>query len=522
MKLRTMMLRTMKLRTAWLLACLLASVASQPLLAQVRGWDTGLDAQLDSIREAWRVPGMAVAVVSKGKVIYLKGYGLRDVDAKLPVTPDTKFAVASISKSFTVTTLAVLAKQGKIEWDGQVRDYLPDFRMYDPVVTERMTIRDLVTHRSGLARHDLMWAIGVYSREQLLERLRYLQPNRDFRTSWQYQNLMFTTAGYLAGKVNGTSWEELVRESVFKPLRMNATGTSFEDYTHGANIARPYALHDSGRLMLVPWRNTDPIAPTGGVHASLDDMTRYLIMHMQGGTFEGREIIAPVDSRAMQTPQMAMARPMTIEANEFPELSDESYGMGFLITNYRGHKLVHHPGNWDGYSLELSFLPNDSLGVVVLTNMYSTTLRDFLPWLIYDRLLGNSPSNWSARFLERAARTRAKTLAARAREDSSRVPNTTPSHPLDAYVGTYSHAAYGDMIVTRDANGLRLRFGAYEFPLPHFHYDVFKFAPPAGDPVHNRFRWRVTFQTDPDGNIASLSAPVEPTVTPIIFTRRRP
>jgi CubicO group peptidase (beta-lactamase class C family) len=464
---------------------------------------------------------MAVAVVAKGKVIHLKGYGLRDVDAKLPVTPETKFAIASISKSFTVTTLAVLAKQGRIEWDRQVRDYLPDFRMYDPVLTERMTIRDLVTHRSGLARHDLMWGIGVYSREQLMQRLRYLQPNRDFRSAWQYQNLMFTTAGYLAGKVNGTSWEELVRESVFSPLRMSASGTSIDDYTHAANVARPYAVHDSGRLMLVPWRSTDAIAPTGGLHASLDDMTRYLIMHMQGGSFEGREMIRRADSREMQRPQMAMARPMTIEANEFPELGDEAYGMGLLVTNYRGHKLVHHPGNWDGFSLELSFLPDDSLGVVVLTNMYSTTLRDFLPWLIYDRLLGTPPSDWSARFLERAGRARATTFATRAREESSRVTNTVPSHPLDAYVGTYAHPAYGDMIVTRGGGGLRARFGAYEFPLPHFHYDVFRLAPPAGDPVHNRFRWRVTFQTDVDGTIGSLSAPVEPSVPPIVFTRRR-
>ena len=182
---------------------------NQPSVAQQPGWDRGFDTSMDSIRVQWKIPGMAVAVVSKGRVIHLAGYGLRDVPNRLPVTPDTKFAIASISKSFTVTTLAALAKQGKIEWDRQVRDYLPDFRMYDPVVTERMTIRDLVTHRSGLARHDLMWAIGIYSREELYQRLRYLAPNKDFRTTWQYQNLMFTTAGYLAGKVNGTSWEDL-------------------------------------------------------------------------------------------------------------------------------------------------------------------------------------------------------------------------------------------------------------------------------------------------------------------------
>jgi len=496
-------------------------VGASSLAAQVPGWNRGLDAELDSIRRAWNVPGMAVAVVARGKVIHLKGYGLRDIEAQLPVTPETKFAIASISKSFTVSTLAVLAKQGKLQWDGLVRDYLPEFKAHDPVVTERATVRDLVTMRTGIARHDLMWGIGAFSREELVHRLRYLQPNRDFRTAWQYQNLMYTTAGYLAGRVAGTSWEALVQREILEPLRMTASGASEAALTTAPNMARRYALHDDGQVRLVPpMRSTDPIAPTGGLHASLDDMTRYLAMHMQAGTFEGRDILARADARAMQSPQMVMQRPMAIEADEFPELSDEAYGMGLLVTHYRGRKLVHHPGNWDGYSLELSFLPNDSVGVVVLTNLYSTALRDFLPWLLYDRLLGLSPSDWNARFLERARRARTALLAARVRDDSSRVPNTTPSHPLESYVGTYTHPAYGDAVVSRDARGLRLRLGAFEFPLPHVHYDVFRLAPPAGDPVHNRFRFRVTFQGDLDGIVRILAIPMEPSVPPLLFTRR--
>lgn len=490
--------------------------------AQRPGWDKGLDAALDSMRVQWNIPGMAVAVVAKGKVIHIAGYGFRDVANRLPVTPETKFAIASISKSFTVTTLAALAKQGKIQWDGRVRDYLPDFQMYDPVVTDRMTIRDLVTHRSGLARHDLMWGLGIYNREQLYQRLRYLQPNKDFRTFWQYQNLMFTTAGYLAGKVNGSSWEDLVQSAVLTPLGMTSSSPAIAGLEQGGNVALPYAWTDADTLMPVPWRSTDAIAPTGGLHSTAQDMTRYLMMHMQGGRFEGKEIIAPGDSRAMQMPQMTMTQPMTVVAGQFPqELDDEAYGMGLLITHYRGHKLVHHPGNWDGYSLEMSFLPQDSVGVIVLTNMYSTIIRDFLPWYLYDRLLGLPPIDWNGRFL--AIRNRMRTMAAngRAEEDRNRVPNTTPSHPLDAYVGTYVHPAYGAMVVSRDGDGLKLKFGNYEFPLPHYHYDVFRFAPPAGNPVHNRFRWRVTFGTDPDGTVGSISAPVEPSIAPLVFVRKR-
>jgi len=506
---------------AWPVAALLAPPSRVP--AQVPGWNRGLDAELDSIRRAWNVPGMAVAVVAKGQVIHLKGYGWRDVAAQLPVTPETKFAIASISKSFTVSTLAVLAKQGKLQWDGLVRDYLPEFKAYDPVVTERATVRDLVTMRTGIARHDLMWGLGVFSREELVHRLRYLQPNRDFRTAWQYQNLMYTTAGYLAGRVAGSSWEALVQREILEPLRMTSSGTSEAALAGSPDMARRYALHDDGAVRLVPpTRSTDPIAPTGGLHASLADMTRYLTMHMQGGRFEGREILSPADSRAMQTPQMAMQRPMTTEAGEFRELGDEAYGLGFLVTHYRGRKLVHHPGNWDGYSLELSFLPDDSVGVVMLTNLYSTTVRDFIPWLLYDRLLGLSPSNWHARFLDRSRRARALRVAARAREDSGRVADASPSHPLDAYVGSYVHPAYGDAVVTRVGDGLRLRLGAFEFPLSHFHYDVFRLEPPPGDPVHDRFRFRVSFQTDFDGRIGTVSIPMEPSVPALPFTRRRP
>lgn len=511
-------------RLPHLVASVVAALGAAPTLpAQVPGWNRGLDVELDSIRKAWNIPGMAVAVVAKGKVVHLEGYGLRDVEARQPVTPETKFAIASISKSFTVSTLAVLARQGKLAWDGLVRDYLPEFKAYDPVVTERATVRDLVTMRTGIARHDLMWGIGTLTREELVHRLRYLQPNRDFRTAWQYQNLMYTTAGYLAGRVAGTSWEALVEREILTPLRMTSSGASEAALVASPNMARRYALHDDGQVRLVPpMRSTDPIAPTGGLHASLDDMTRYLTMHMQGGRFEGREMLAPADARAMQTPQMTMTRPMTIDAGEFRELGDEAYGMGFLITHYRGRKLVHHPGNWDGYSLELSFLPDDSVGVVVLTNMYSSMARDFIPWLVYDRLLGLPRVDWNARFLDRAGRARALQRAARAREDSGRVATAPPSHPLEAYVGTYTHAAYGDAVVSRTGDDLRLRLGLFEFPLQHVHYDVFRLEPPAGDPVHNRFRFRVTFQTDPSGTLGTLAIPMEPSVPPLPFTRRPP
>lgn len=222
-----------------------------PAAAQVPGWDRGLDAELDSIRKAWKIPGMAVGIVAKGKVIHLKGYG-------------------------------------KLAWDDRVRQHVPEFLTYDPVVTDRITVRDLVTMRTGLARHDLLWGIDVFPRAELVRRIRHVAPNQDFRTAWQYQNLMFTAAGYLGGPVNGTDWETLVRTRVIESLGMARTSPVLADYERDDDFTRPYALRDDGVVRLVArQRNSDPLAPTGGIHSTLADMMAYLTLHMQGGDPSG-------------------------------------------------------------------------------------------------------------------------------------------------------------------------------------------------------------------------------------------
>lgn len=497
-------------------------ILSQEARGQRPGWDAGLDATIDSAMRAFHVPGMALAVVKNGKVIYLKGYGHRDLAKQLPVTPQTMFPVASITKSFSATVLASLVKDGKIEWDKPTRTYMPDFQLYDPVATERLTVRDLITNRSGLPRHDLLWTINAYSRDELYQRLRYLEPSRDIRTLWQYQSLMFMAAGQLAGRVTGTSWDQAVRDRVFTPLGMTSSSTRHADLTDAANHAEPYAWSDADTLMHIPFRSFEQTGAGGNVISNLEDMSRYLIMHLNSGIVGRDTIIRPVDAREIHRPQMAMARPMLWDNGEFAELGDETYGLGMLVNTYRGHKLVQNPGNNDGFALMLSLLPTDSIGVMVLTNMYGTTLRDFVPFIIYDRLLGLPRIDWTTRFRERAAKSRAAGFATRAREDSLRVRGAQPSHPLDAYVGRYVHAGYGPMTVARKGDGLQVTWGAYTFPLEHYHYDVFRLGLPPGDPTYNRFRMRVTFLTGVDGSVSTLSAPVEAAVAPVRFERAKP
>jgi hypothetical protein len=223
----------------------------------------------------------------------------------------------------------------------------------------------------------------------------------------------------------------------------------------------------------------------------------------------------------MQRPQMVIT-PGGGGPAPWVELGDESYGMGFFVTNYRGHKLVHHGGNIDGFSAEVNFLPNDSLAVVVLTNMNGTSVRDFVPYLVYDRLLGLQPIDWNARFQERFKLFRERARMAQAREDSVRRKNTQPGHPLDDYVGVYNHLGYGDVTISRDGDRLKFKLMSIELPMEHYHFDVFRLTPPPdAPPTQAGLRWRIAFMTNQDGEVQSLTAPVEPSLGTTTFTRKK-
>src|SRR5262245_44278380 len=365
-------------------------------VADTKGNLDGFDAFMTKAMADFKVPGAAVVVVKDGKIILIKSYGYRDAAKKLPITGKTMFPIASITKSFTVTALGTLVDQGRLEWDKPVREYLPGFRMYDPVATDQLTPRDLVTHRSGLPRHDLLWYSSSLTRDQLVARLRYLEPSKPIRSTFQYNNLMFVTAGYLAGQVAGTSWEELVQRQILAPLGMNTTRFSSQDARKSPDHALPYRKNRKTDVVSeIEFSRWGDVGPAGAMNSCIDDMARYLLLHVNKGTVEGKQLLGKNNADQMQSPQMVIQH-----SPLFPEQSEAAYGMGFLIETYRGHKHVSHGGNLDGFSLQLSFLPNDGIGVVVLTNLDGTFLRDLVPYAVYDRLLGLDNIDWVNRFLE--------------------------------------------------------------------------------------------------------------------------
>ena len=472
------------------------------------------DAYVQKVMSDWKVPGAAIVIVKDGKVILSKGYGLRDVKNNLPVTEQTLFPIASITKSFTVATLGTLASEGKLDWDKPVREYLPDFRLSDDVLTARVTPRDLVTHRTGLPRHDATWYRSDLTREEMYSRLRYLEPNRDLRREFQYNNLMFMTAGYMAGKLAGSTWEDAVSTRIFKPLGMTSSNFDFgASFKSAPDVAHPYRKDDNEVAHEAPIYPGDPaLGPAGAIVSNLSDMTQYLLMYLNHGKHGEQQIISQADIRQMTTPQMVIR-----SSDVDPEIGYANYGMGLFVTTYRGHKYVQHGGNLDGFSLLISFLPDDNIGSVILLNMEGTSLREVLSYNINDRMLGLDQVDWSKRELDRYLAFKKASDEARDKNYVPRREHTQFSHPIEEYVGEYTNPAYGIVAVDRSGDrDLKITFHTMQSTAEHWHYDVWRVP---HNPLDLLQETEVMFNTDWEGNIASLSSSFEPSVRDIIFTR---
>jgi CubicO group peptidase (beta-lactamase class C family) len=469
---------------------------------------TGFADFVRSAMQEWKVPGLAVAVVQEGQVLFTEGFGLRDVARGLPVTPDTLFAIGSCTKAFTTASLALLVDAGKLDWDTPVRTYLPSFRMHDAFATERMTPRDLVTHRSGLPRHDLVWYGSSWTRRDMVDRLQYLESNKDFRTVWQYQNLMYMTAGHLVDVITGQSWEEFVQARLFQPLGMTRSNLSVTASQQDDDFARPYK-EEKNEVKEIPFRNLDAVGPAGSINSSVAEMTAWLLLHLQKGRYNDVQIISAAQMAQMYVPQMVL--PETGKYEELPNLG--GYGLGWSIRPYRGHTLVSHGGGIDGFTAHVALLPGERIGIVVLNNAESPA-----PWIVTlnlcDRLLGLDQAPWHERLKQEHAEGKTAMEKARAEHAADRVTGTQPSHPLAAYSGEFAHPAYGNAAIELRDEGLRISYNSFTSTLEHYHYDVFEAASDAWDQ-----RMKISFSSNIKGDIDSFSAPLEPAVKDIVFTR---
>ena len=476
----------------------------------------GLNEFIRSAMHEWKVPGLAIAIVKDGEVIHCMGYGLRNVQENLPVTPETLFAIGSISKSFTVTLLGMLVDEGRLEWDKPVRTYLPEFQLFDPVATHEMTPRDLVTHRSGLPRHDKIWYGSTFTRREMFDRLRYLEPSKDFRAGYQYQNLMFMTAGYLAGRIEGQKWETLVRQKILDPLGMKKTNFSVADSIKSPDHSMPYyRLKASQKVIQVPFRGMDEIGPAGSINSNVEEMIPYLKFQMDKGKHGNVQLLSEHNAVQMQTPQMVMPGGIG-----YDEMGHRSYGMGFVITTYRGHKVVAHGGGIDGFISRLSFLPRKRIGVIVLSNLSGgNPVPIIVTRNVFDRLLGLDPVDWVKRIKEEERKGKASEEEATRKGYSLKKKDTSPSHDLAEYTGTYENPGYGDIKIEADGPKLKMVFRDLTYPLAHFHYDIFE-ATKKKDEMDPYGGLKISFYYNKKGDIDRLAAPFEPNVSDIVFKRQ--
>jgi CubicO group peptidase (beta-lactamase class C family) len=458
--------------------------------------------------EEWKVPGLGISIVKDGKVIFSKGFGFRDVKKGLKVTPKTLFAIGSCSKAFTAVTMGILVDEGKLDWDKPVREYLPSFKLKDSFATERMTPRDLVCHRSGLPRHDLLWYGSSATRKELFDRLQYLEPSRDFRTTYQYQNLMFMTAGYMVGEIAGTTWEKFVQNHIFGPLGMNDSNFSVEDSKRAPDFALPYMEKDD-KVIEIPFRNIDTVGPAGSINSNVIDMANWLLLNLNKGKSGEKQIISEESLKEIHSPQMISSK-----SYRYDEVFYSTYGMGWGITAYRGHLMLSHGGGIDGFTARVTFMPRDNIGMVIFTNMSGTPLPGIVAYNAYDRLLGLSLVPWNKRIRDQIDKAREEAEKAKKEKDKDRKLNTKPSHPLEDYAGDYEHPGYRVLSIKKEGDKLTGVFNSISFDVKHYHYDIFEMSNEFFDMTE-----KVSFFTDNKGNISSLSVQLEDSVEAIVFTK---
>ena len=475
------------------------------------------DAYMAQTLKDWNTPGIGVGVVVNDKLVFAKGYGYRDYGKKLPFTPTTLQAIASNSKLFTAVAAGMLVEEGKLTWDKPIREAVPSIQFYNDQLNSNVTLRDMLSHRTGVTRHDLIWFKSPFTRKELFDRLKYLEPQEPMRQTFLYNNLMYAAVGEVIELKSGKRWEDFLRERILAPLEMSATSYSIADMTSHPDHGVPYReKRDSFDLYQIPYyEDTEGVAPAGAILSNIDDLSHWLIALMNDGKYKGKQVLPSAALKA--TLQPAIGLPNTLgEALGFWELLNPDYGMGRQTASYRGHLITYHGGDLPGFHSQIAFLPNEKIGVIVLViSDHSAPLYNVISYNVFERMLGLDQTPWSQRQLKiRLANKKAGTEA-RAKAGADRVPNTKPSHALADYAAEYENPAYGIVKISQKSDALQFDFHDFHFPLSHFHYD--RFDTP-DDEQYGRFS--VNFRTNPQGDIENAVMSLDQ--AEVVFTRKPP
>lgn len=445
------------LRTLLAIAALSATPA---LHAQAPTAPPNFDAYVAAVLKAFRVPGVAVAIVKDGKVIVAQGFGVRKLGESGKVNAETRFGIASNTKAFTATALAILVERGKVEWDAPVTRYLPDFAMYDPFVTRELTVRDLLVHRSGLglgAGDLLWWPASTYSRKEISQRLRYIKPATSFRSAYAYDNVLYLVAGELIEKVSGMTWEAFVAKELLTPLGMTHSTVRHADAAAGGNVATTHA-EVGGTVVAVPPMVSDNTNPAGGINTGATDIARWMITQLDSGrTPDGKRLWSPASARELWTGVTPLPIGSAPPGMEPLRANFALYALGLSTRDYRGYKMLSHTGGLPGYVSQILMIPDKRLGVAVFTNQESSAAFQSISHRVLDYYLGAPTVDWLGGYKKMDAREAAE-LAKTTTKETARDTTIRPTLPLARYATTYTDVWYGDVSVTQEGGRLAIRF----------------------------------------------------------------
>lgn len=494
-----MMLHSRHCAAGLVLACCASLLAS----AQTAPPPPDLDATVQRCLETFHVPGMAVAIVKDGKVVVAKGYGVRKLGEATPVDENTLFGIGSNTKAFTTAALAILIDEKKLAWDDPVQKHLPWFQLYEPYVTRELTVRDLLTHRSGLGlgAGDLMYfPASTFSREEILRRMRYIKPASSFRSKYAYDNALYMAAGMIIPAITGKSWDEFVRERIFRPLGMTTSNTSVRDLATARDVATAHTELD-GKLTAVDFGGIDNIGPAGAINSSVAEMAKWVVVQLNRGQIPGGpRLFSEARSREMWTGQtiLPINDPPAPLARLKPSFAE--YGLGWSLRDYAGHKLVGHSGGVKGFVTRVLLVPDQQFGVIVLTNAEEGGAYEAIAQHVLAYYLHLPPNDWVEAYKLVRDKQVADAQATEAKAAGARAADSRPSLPLPRYAGAYSDAWYGPATLQMQGSKLLLSFEhspTMVGELEHWQYDTFK--------THWRDRSIpdafVTFALKPDGSV---------------------
>ncbi len=479
----------------------------------------GLDEYLEDAMKKFDAPGLAVVALKDKDVVYSKGFGYRDVDKKLEMTPNTIHPIASCTKSFTSTAIAMLVDEGKLEWDTPIREFIPQFKMKDPVATNQVTIVDMLSHRTGLPRHDFVWVNDDFSYDQVFERLPHLDSSKAIRTTFQYCNLMYLATSVIIEELSGMSYNDFIAKRIFKPLGMKDSNFSITTLYQTSDYATPYKLDykdENLGYIKCDYIVNDVATGAGCINASISDMGKWLKFHLNKGMVGKKQLVSADNLRrthdSVHIISMRHGLDWWVPDQRWFRL--DTYALGWGGVMYRGHRVVRHGGGIDGSISLMGFLPEDDIGVMAIVNKSDCGITGAAYNHIFDRFLGLEPVDWIEIYKNIDAQTIKGIQESGEKSQGIRITDTKPTRPTEEYIGRYRHPGYGIFEFYTQDEELHSKFGSVEYPLTHFHYDTFQYEIKRFD-----VKGLLTFRADDGGEIVEFSVKLEPLTPPITFTR---